>query len=358
MFDHVKYWIYCSLIGWIASAAPVVAQEPYSTSTLSRIAFGSCLDQDKPRPIWNAVVDAHSELFLFVGNVINADTTNLNEKAAAYAKLASQPEYQHLLQSCPIWATWDDADYGAGDAGADFTNKAASQKLFLDFFNEPASSPRRQRPGIYDARLYGPVGRRLQVILLDTRYFRGPLTPRSTHMSGDGPWDSNENRSSSMLGMDQWMWLRTQLRIPAELRIIVSSIQVIAEDHHWDKWMNLPHERKLLFDMIGDTEADGILLISGNRRQAELSMMIGPAGYPLYDLTSSSLNMKSEMPVTEINSHGVSDRITDHNFGLITVDWDNPDPLITLEIRDEEGKTRIRHEIRLSILQPQHAAGP
>ena len=42
-----------------------------------------------------------------------------------------------------------------------------SEQEFLDFWNEPADSPRRKRPGVYDACVFGPEGKRLQVILLD-----------------------------------------------------------------------------------------------------------------------------------------------------------------------------------------------
>ncbi|MDA0348331.1 MAG: hypothetical protein O3C43_17955 [Verrucomicrobia bacterium] len=56
--------------------------------------------------------------------------------------------------------------------------KVETQKLFLDFFNEPVESARRQREGIYDAKVFGPKGKRVQIILLDTRYFRGPLKPK------------------------------------------------------------------------------------------------------------------------------------------------------------------------------------
>ena len=50
-----------------------------------------------------------------------------------------------------------------------------SQQIFLDFFDEPNDSNRRLSRGIYDARIIGPVGKRVQVILLDTRYFKGPF---------------------------------------------------------------------------------------------------------------------------------------------------------------------------------------
>ena len=42
-----------------------------------------------------------------------------------------------------------------------------------------------------------------------------------------------------MLGEAQWSWLRQELQQPAELRLVVSSIQVLAEAHGWKRWGNL-----------------------------------------------------------------------------------------------------------------------
>ena len=81
-----------------------------------------------------------------------------------------------------------------------------------------------------------------------------------------------------MLGEDQWRWLAEQLRVPAEVRLLVSSIQVVAEDHGWEKWMNFPHERERLFKLIRETGAEGVIILSGDRHLAELSMMDGGVG--------------------------------------------------------------------------------
>ena len=61
-----------------------------------------------------------------------------------------------------------------------------------------------------------------------------------------------------MLGDAQWAWLAERLREPAALRLIVSSIQVLAEGHGWERWSNLPKERQRLFDLIRDTGARSV----------------------------------------------------------------------------------------------------
>jgi alkaline phosphatase D len=267
-----------------------------------------------------------------------------------YDTLAADPGYQALKQTCPILATWDDHDYGRNDAGAEYPAKTESQQAFLDFFDEPADSERRGTPGVYDAKVFGPTGKRVQIILLDTRYFRSELTKAPRGPEGDGRLGSyvpNNDPDTTILGAAQWTWLSEQLRQPAEIRVIVSSIQVVAEDHRFEKWMNHPHERERLYKLIGQTKARGVLFISGDRHMAELSRMDGGVGYPLYDLTSSALNQTSDW-YNEINRHRWSRAYSEPNYGLITIDWSQADPTITLEIRKVDGKPAIWHQIALS----------
>jgi alkaline phosphatase D len=320
---------------------------------LARIAFGSCAEQDSPQPIWEQIVKAEPDLFLFIGDNIYADTEDMQLMRAKYAKLAAFAGYRKLRETVPVLATWDDHDYGANDAGAEYPKRAESQQLFLDFFGEPKDSIRRKREGVYDAKVFGPPGKRVQVILLDTRYFRSPLVRRKDNQPGTGRNLPNTDRSATVLGEAQWKWLEEQMRVPAQVRIIASSIQVIAEDHGSEKWMNFPHERERLFKLLRDSRAGGVIFISGDRHLAELSMMDGGTGYPLYDLTSSALNRSSKRwRGYEVNRHRVGTMNWGDNFGLITIDWSRVDPRISLQIRDEEGDINIQRKLNLSTIQP------
>ncbi|HUY93198.1 MAG TPA: hypothetical protein VMV10_31000 [Pirellulales bacterium] len=59
-----------------APAASVAAEE----RPLSRIGFGSCARQDRPQPIWDAIVETKPDLFLMLGDNIYADTEVRDEK--------------------------------------------------------------------------------------------------------------------------------------------------------------------------------------------------------------------------------------------------------------------------------------
>src|SRR4051794_6491186 len=86
----------------------------------SRIVFGSCAHQDKPQPVWDAINALKPDLFIFAGDNIYGDTKDMAVLRAKYQKLADQPGFKKLNKACPIIGTWDDHDYGADDAGADY----------------------------------------------------------------------------------------------------------------------------------------------------------------------------------------------------------------------------------------------
>lgn len=333
---------------------------------LSRIAFGSCAKQDKPQPIWEAVLETKPQIFLFLGDNIYGDSEDMSVLRAKYELLGNQPGYQKLKQTCPVLATWDDHDYGANDAGAEYPQKRESQQLFLDFFDIAKDDPRRTQEGVYSAHVFGPVGRRVQIILLDVRYFRSRLkTGFQPGEPGDGfrgKYVPNNDADATVLGAAQWSWLEQQLKVPAELRVIGSGLQVLADEHGSEMWGNFPADRLRLFRLIRDTRANGVVLLSGDRHLAEIARL--PAdhkdgiGYPLFDITSSSLNAPSGNLTksgirfaNEVNSYRVGLTYFDVNFGSIQIDWDAADPVVRLQVREELGGVVLQQRATLSQLR-------
>jgi len=327
---------------------------------LARIAFGSCEKEGRAQPIWESVVAAKPDVFIFAGDNIYADTRDMKVMRAKYARLAAKPGFQQLLRHVPVLATWDDHDYGKNDSGADYEMRVESQKIFLDFFGEPKGSRRRATPGIYDAKISGPEGKRTQIVLLDTRYFRGPLNRKPQSETKIAPSKSNGTRYApqpdsavTVLGDTQWKWLEQQLREPAELRLIVSSIQVVAEDHDAESWSNFPHEQTRLFRLIRDTNATGVIFLSGDVHRGELSLKDAGVGYPIFDLTSSGLTQAT--PAFHFvwpNRYSVGVMGWGNNFGMVKVDWERDDPEIRLQILDGAGDIAIQRIISLSLLRP------
>jgi alkaline phosphatase D len=336
------------LAGLLALLVPAAAAD----APLTRIAFGSCADQNHPQPLWRAVLAYAPERFVFTGDNVYGDDRSgtLAELRAAYAAAAVLPGYRELRASVPILATWDDHDYGLNDAGAEFPNKDRAQALFNDFWDVPADDPRRHRPGVYHAEITGPPGRRVQVILLDTRYFRSPLKPTDQRDApGKERYLPDPDPAKTMLGEAQWAWLADQLRAPTELRLLVSSIQVLAEGHGYERWGNLPRERARLLELIRATGARGVVILSGDRHVGALYRETEGVPYPLHEVTASGIN-RSWAAAREAGPNRLGDLYRLENFGTIDIDW--PARRVTLALRGLAGTVVRSVTLALDALAP------
>lgn len=345
-----------SLALFSALSAGEMPSFPHSTlahdnpgMTLDTFAFGSCCKQSHRQGHWPVIVSNKPQFWLWLGDNIYADTEDMKVLEQKYNELGSQPGYVQLKKTCPVVAIWDDHDYGRNDAGNDYAMREGSQRVFLNFFNERKDSPRWNRPGIYTSHYFGKGERRVQVILLDTRYFRTALKridgkPPYRPM---GKYTPNSSHDASMLGDAQWRWLEDELGKPARLRLICTSVQFCAPHNGFEGWANMPLEKQRMISLIKSTRAEGVVFLSGDIHGAEMCIEEPEGCYPLVDFTSSSLNVPLGAARTRRRAGpGYGGR----NFGMVEIDWDRPDPVVTLSIRDMENATRLRHGIALSGL--------
>ncbi len=415
-------WIRADVAASVAAAVPEVvpavvpvvapaADALAADALVVTIALGSCIKEDQPSPALEAAARIQPDVFVFLGDNIYGDSTDMEVFRTKYANLEAQPGLR-ALRAGPtrVLATWDDHDFGDNDMGVEYTMKRQTQAIFCDFWKEPADSKRRTRDGIYDSVLLGPQGQRVQIILLDARFNRSPLkrrTPSDTPLPRGqrGEWWSagyggdylaHTDTTTTLLGEAQWAWLEEQLKVPAEVRLIASSVQFASEEHRFESWANFPHERVRMARLIKRTGAAGVVFASGDRHWGELSAVrpgkltstpptfedpsiklasdADQPTYPLFDVTASALNRSASVR-TERNMHRLGDagegKANDQggpyllgNFGLITINWDQrserrarqgeahvPDPTLTLEIRDARGAGVLRHQVRLAELK-------
>lgn len=337
----------CVTILLLCLTAHACALAPSDETALTRIAFGSCADQNRPQPIWKAVLAARPDRFLFLGDNVYGDVSSpkMTKLKRAYASFGRNEGLKTLRAQTRVLATWDDHDYGANDAGAGFQWRRQSQTMFLDFWNVPKGDPRRQREGVYFSEIQGPPGRRVQVIMLDTRYFRSDFQRTGNRRPKYRP---DADPEKTMLGAAQWTWLEAQLNKPAEVRLVVSSIQVLAENHGWERWGHLPRERQRLFRLIGHTGAGGVIFLSGDRHIGAIYKKENAFPYPLYEITSSSLN-RPWRGASEFDARQLGTVYDDENFGMIDVDWQKRE--ISLSLRDIDGRIARNTVIQLRALK-------
>ena len=332
------------------AARPAPLPSPAVNPLISRLALGSCMKQDRPVPILRTVMDWEPELFIWLGDNIYGDTHDMNLLEARYQQLAAKPLFAALRAKTPMVATWDDHDYGLNDAGSDYTKKEESKEIFLRFWNEPERSERRQRPGIHTSYTFTDptLKKSLQVIMLDTRTFRTPLT-KNTTSSYKNDYRPDSSPTNTFLGADQWNWLKSRLQEPADLRLIGTSIQFGHEYNGWESWTNFPTEIEKMVDLIKETKANGVVFLSGDVHWGELSVLKAPGCYPLHDLTASGIN--EEWDILEPNRNRVGQACMDHHFGFIEINWQDADPSVALHIKDVTGRARVKQNVRLSHLK-------
>ncbi|MFD0388373.1 alkaline phosphatase D family protein [Tistrella bauzanensis] len=165
-----------------------------------------------------------------------------------------------------------------------------------------------------------------------------------------------------MLGADQWAWLADQFRQPAELRLVVSSIQVIADGHGWESWRLMADERARLWRLIRDTGARGVVLLSGDRHLGALyrtepgsdnsdASRIDTGSlppYPVTELTASSVNLPNLAITDEPGPNRLGRVWPMENWGRIDIDWWQG--TVTLAVVDDGGITRRQAVLRIAEL--------
>lgn len=313
-------------------AMPVAGPNPAleATTTLTRIAFGSCNHQNASQHMWAQIAAANPQLFLMIGDNVYGDTgwdadAGLASLRRSYALQASHPEFKGFRAKFPMMATWDDHDFGLNDAGGNFPMRRWAEELFETFWS--ASEGVRARDGIYESTITGPEGKRVQVILLDTRFFRSDLkkAPWSKDRPPLGGYVPDDSPEKTVLGADQWAWLKAELAKPADLRIVVSSTQVITQAHQFEGWTNFPAERARLLETLAGREASGLVMLSGDRHAAGI-YKTDFKGETMWELTSSSLNLAFGNDIERATQREPDPaRVTPffpiENYGLVDIDW-------------------------------------
>ncbi|HBJ91589.1 alkaline phosphatase D family protein [Ponticaulis sp.] len=321
---------------------------PLSTSeALTRVIVASCNDEEQPNPAMARIAEEDADLFLFIGDNVYGDRDGRNyanadfelaELHESYADLGVSEAYNAVAAAMPILATWDDHDFGMNDFGRNFAGRILAERMFENFFHMDDTEI-ADYPGVYYSRMVGPEGQRTQIIMLDTRFFRSDLMPTDDYgAAGRERYIPSTDPAQDMLGEAQWAWLEQELSKPADLRLLVSSIQVIPDVHGWESWDKMPTERQRLYDMIEETEANGVVFVSGDRHTSFLYKDEERGAYPFYEITASSLNVAfaSEPDSTEVDPRQLGLGYTFGNYGEIEIDWNAGQ--INFIINDETGE--------------------
>ena len=286
-----------------------------------KIGIGSCLDQDFPQPIWQPIEEENLDYFIFLGDNVYGDSIfeNLYKMKRAYSK--QEKLLPDFLDQTDIFAIWDDHDYGKNDGGSDYKYKKLAENLFLDFWNVPINDVRRSREGIYFSENKVFFNKKYKLIFLDTRYFRSQLKGKK------GSYQKNNDESATILGKEQWTWLEKELDSNFDYLFIFSSIQIIPEDHGFEKWSNFPNDRTKLLKIL-EKYKDRTILFSGDRHRSGIYKRNG-----IIEITSSSMN-KPGSSFFETDKYLIGETYPQENYSVLKILNDD----ISIDIKDKYGE--------------------
>lgn len=370
------------------------------SKAINKFAFGSGANQDRPQPIWKAILAQEPELFIFMGNNIFANEVSQKQIGEQYTKLDKIPEYREIRTKVPFLAIWDDLDYGLASGGGHNPVKEQARKEFLNYWAYVKDSISLNQGPLYHSKTIGgtTVDKRrrrkisktvpsIHFILLDTRWNRDALLPFVAAMTTNNipavaappqpapastpapsttvaptnneptPSDPapaehqnpkfvpSEDPKASLLGETQWEWLEDELKQPADLVVLVSPIQVIANDHGFERWGLFPKERERLFQLFRKTQPKNLLILSGDRSFGVVSKLDIKGWGTLTEVTSGTLNQPASAGVMEKDQTYQGEIYSKENFGVVSIDWTNR--AAKVELKNLDGTTVSTADFKL-----------
>lgn len=315
------------------------------------VAIGSCtyvnqVDYDRPgKPyggnyeIFTSIYNKHPDIMLWMGDNIylrEADWYSENGVFNRYTHTRSLPEMQPLLASTANYALVDDHDFGPNDSDRAYRNKKDTFDAFRLFWGNPNYGTLGTK-GTFTKFEWGDV----EFFLLDDRTYRTP--------------NKRKTGIREILGDNQLQWLIDGLvTSQATFKVIAIGGQVlnplVAE--YIEDYSAYPEEKEKLLSLIQAENIKGVLFLTGDRHQTELSVLKRDNTYPLYDLTVSPLTASPYDSSKEANYLRVPNTIvTKRNFAIMKVLGKKKDRKLNFSIYDTDGKELWNKEIKEAELR-------
>ena len=298
------------------------------------IGFGSCLDQNLDQPIWTAIHKEQLDAFFFLGDNVYGDSRFFSITTLRKAYETQKNKLPDWLENIEIFQIWDDHDYGLNDGGKNYRHKEISQEIYLNFWKIPQDDQRRNQEGVFFSKFVNHNERIIQFIGMDTRYHRSNLKGSKNF------YRPNTDIDATILGEKQWLWLKDELDKEADIKIIASSIQVLAKEHRFEKWSNFPDERFKLLSMLSEASSNSnLIIISGDRHRGGIYKKEN-----LIEVTSSSMNKPSNIDY-ETDKYLDGKTHPEENYGIIEI----TDKRVFIYLKNIDGKVLEKGELDLKF---------
>jgi len=309
----------------IAPAPTFTTYPPRGTATSFEVVFGGGAGFIPwNERMWTTLDARRPAAALLLGDNVYIDTPEVPQtQRYCYYRRQSRPEYRRFAAHVPIYAIWDDHDFGTDDCVSSLSLddppwKRDVLKVFTENFVNPSYGEDAQRPGCYFDFSIGDV----DFIMLDCRFYR--QDPKTTE-------------KPSMLGPGQKAWLLKKLKeSTATFRVIGSSVPWATgtKPGSRDTWDGFPDEREEILSFLEEHGIEGVVLISADRHRSDAWQIARPDGCDLYEFSSSKLTNAMSHPLIKGCLFGYNEKCS---FGSLTFDTRSDDPSVTYRIVNIDG---------------------
>ena len=313
----------------------VLSVNSYSNQEILTLGFGSCLHQDRSMAILKTIEKKELDLFMFIGDNVYGDQEDgeLDKLIRTYKQQYNNLE--NFLKNVSTEFIWDDHDFGINDGGSNYRYKDRAKELFLETWKIPSNDPRRLRDGLYFDKMIKKNGLKVHLIFLDNRSFKSEwkLTDEF-NKEGKERYVKDFDPQKTLLGEKQWQWLKNKLNEDSDIKIILSSLQILSLGHGWESWDKLPLERERLFNLIDESNVSNLFILSGDRHRGGFYRFKTNDNNDIYEFTSSSLNLPIPFNTEEKGPLRIGSTYRKANFGVVRIFEDK----VVMELTSNKGK--------------------
>jgi alkaline phosphatase D len=295
--------------------------------------------------MWDTVRRFNPLAMLTLGdNVYIDDPESPDQQRLMYYQRQSRPEWRRLVGSTPVYAIWDDHDFGKNDSwGGPEIDTPYWKPMVLEIFKQNWVNPSyglSERPGVWFDFQIADV----HFIMLDGRYYR-----EHSNRFDDG---GEPVENPSMLGPHQLEWLKETLtQSDATFKMLVSPVPWHLEAKGGrgglDAWSGFRKERETIFSWIRDYDISGVVLLSSDRHRSDAWLTERENSYDLYEFASGQFTNQHTTRLIEGALFGYNEK---QSFGYLQFDTEAQDPTVTYRIVNIDGLIQETLTVRLSQL--------
>ena len=295
--------------------------------------------------MWDTVRRFNPLAMLTLGdNVYIDDPESPDQQRLMYYQRQSRPEWRRLAGSTPVYAIWDDHDFGKNDSwGGPEINIPYWKPMVWEIFKQNWVNPAYgdgERPGVWFDFHIADV----HFILLDGRYYR----------EHNGRYDDGGEpvENPSMLGPHQLEWLKNTLaQSDATFKVLISPVSWHVDSKggqgNLDTWSGYLEEREAIFSWIREQGVNGVVLLSSDRHRSDAWLTEREDSYDLYEFGSGHFTNQHTHRVMEGSLFGYNEK---NSFGYLHFDTEAGDPAVTYKIVSIDGQVQESLTVKLSQL--------